>query len=390
MKLSILHLANHCDRGGNVHLAVDLACCQAAQGHRVAFASAGGRYAGFLDRHDVRHVALSQTMRPPWRAARDAAALVAYCRASRPDVIHAHMMSGAVLGRLASRLVRTPLVTTVHNSFDRHSGLMRLGDVIVAVSEAERELLLARGFPKRRLRVIVNGTLGSARAAEAVGPSATLRRPCVTTLNGLERRKGVHDVIDAFDRVADAAPDWHLVIAGDGPERQVLERQAAGARCSDRISFIGHVEEARSVLLQTDVFVLASYVEPFGLGVLEAREAGCAVIGARVGGIAEQLGADRFGRTFPPGRPDLLADELRLLMTDPAALLDARRRAGECLADYRIERMSRDYIDAYYAAMQNRRAQGGPAPAPALQTSATMESTRKSLNLTSVQNETTE
>ena len=85
------------------------------------------------------------------------------------------MMSGAVLGRLGARVLGVPLVTTVHNSFDRHSGLMRLGDVIVAVSHAERELLLAPGFPERRLEVVVNGTLGSARSAE---PPATRPRRC--------------------------------------------------------------------------------------------------------------------------------------------------------------------------------------------------------------------
>ncbi len=357
MTLSILHLANHCERGGNVHLAVDLACAQAATGHRVAFASAGGRYAEFLERHDVRHVALRQSMRPPWRAAHDAAALVAYCRASRPDVIHAHMMSGAVLGRLASRLSGAPLVTTVHNSFDRHSRLMRLGDAIVAVSRSERDLLLSRGFPERRVRVIVNGTLGSARAGETVAAAPALPRPCVTTLCGLERRKGVHDVIDAFVRVAGAAPDWRLVIAGDGPERRALEQQAAGARCAERISFIGHVDAPRGVLAQTDVFVLASYAEPFGLGILEAREAGCAVIGAQVGGIAEQLGANRFGRTVPPGRPDLIADELRRLMTDDAAREDAQRRARQGLDVYRVERMSQEYEEVYRAAILGRRAQ---------------------------------
>jgi glycosyltransferase involved in cell wall biosynthesis len=207
----------------------------------------------------------------------------------------------------------------------------------------------------------------------------------VTTLSGLERRKGVHDVINAFNRVADAAPDWRLVIAGDGPERPALERQAASTRCAERISFIGHVDGVRSVLLQTDIFVLASYAEPFGLSVLEAREAGCAVLGARVGGIAEQLGDDRFGRTFPPGRPDILTDELRRLMADPAALRDAQRRAGEGLAEYRVDRMSRAYVDVYWAAMQSRRAHaedkaGSRSRTPA---SATKASGREAIDLDS-------
>ena len=347
MSLSVLHLVNHCEWGGNALLAVDLACEQAARGQNVTFASAGGRYVALLERCGVRHVMLEQTLRQPWRAVRGGASLVSLCWSIRPDVIHAHMMSSAVLGRVAGTLLGVPLVTTVHNSFDRHSGLMRLGDAIVAVSRSERELLLARGFPERRVALVVNGTLGSARSTCASEPAVGMSRPCVTTMCGLERRKGVHDVIAAFSRVAAAAPEWRLVIAGDGPERAALEQQAASAGCLDRIDFIGYVDEPSRLLSQTDVFVLASYAEPFGLVILEARAAGCAVIGTRVGGIAEQLGQDVHGRTIDPGRPDLLAEELRRLMTTPAALAAARQDASQGLAVYQIGRMADEY-DAIY------------------------------------------
>jgi glycosyltransferase involved in cell wall biosynthesis len=357
MTRSILHLVNHCEHGGNVHLAVDLACEQAARGHRVTLASAGGRLVPLLEKSGVRHVRLEQNVRQPMRAARSAAALVALCRRDRPDVLHGHMMSSAVIGRLAGTLLAIPLVTTVHNSFDRHAWLMRLGDRVVAVSHAERQLLLARGFPSRRLDVVVNGCLGAVRLREGPArPDMRLSRPCITTMSGLERRKGVHDVIEAFTLVAASAPEWRLVIAGDGPERQALWQQAARSGHSDRIDFIGHVEHPRLVLAQADVFVLASTSEPFGLGVLEAREAGCAVVGTRVGGIAEQLDHDRFGITVPPGRPDLLGGALLSLMTDSGRLAEARRRAGKELAYFGVERMAAEYLAVYDVAVQSRHA----------------------------------
>ena len=272
------------------------------------------------------------------------------------------MMSSAVLGRVAGTLLGVPLVTTVHNSFDRHSRLMRLGDAIVAVSRSERELLLARGFPEHRLAVVVNGTLGSARSTGASESPVRISRPCVTTMCGLERRKGVHDVIAAFSRVAAAAPDWRLVIAGDGPERAALEQQAASAGCLDRIDFIGYVDEPSRVLSQTDIFVLASYAEPFGLVILEARAAGCAVIGTRVGGIAEQLGQNLHGRVVDPGRPDLLSEELRRLMTAPTALRTARRDASRGLDVYHIGRMADEYDAIYKGLMPTKAARDSGDP----------------------------
>jgi glycosyltransferase involved in cell wall biosynthesis len=218
------------------------------------------------------------------------------------------------------------------------------------------------------LRVILNGTLGSPRAVEsAYAPNAlTLARPCVTTLCGLEHRKGVHDVIEAFAHIAHQHPDWRLIVAGDGPERQPLQAQATKTGCADRIDFIGHVDAPMTILSQSDVFVQASYAEPFGLSILEAREAGCAIIGTRVGGIAEQLGADRYGQTVPPGRPDLIAEELRRLMADPAALQTAQRRAREDLSRYSAERMAQEYSDLYQAAILGQRYQarvGSGSPA---------------------------
>ena len=369
MTLSVLHLANHCDSGGNVHLAVDLACEQAARGHRVLFASGGGRFVPLLERSGVLHVRLEQSLRNPACAARATAALVKLCRRERPDVLNAHMMSGAVLGRMAGTLLGIPLVTTVHNSFDRHAWLMRLGHRVVAVSHAERQLLLARGFPSRRLDVVVNGCLGSVRLRESPArPAMRLSRPCITTMSGLLRRKGVHDVIEAFTLAAASVPEWRLVIAGDGPERQALEQQAARSPYADRIAFIGYVEHPRHVLAQTDVFVLASTADPCPLGILEAREAGCAVVGTRVGGIAEQLGHDRYGTTVPPGRPDLLSRALLPLMTDPSTLADARRRAGEDLAYYAVDRMASEYLAVYEAAVQSRHA--SPRSAAPLGTSS--------------------
>lgn len=355
MTASVLHLANHCDRGGNVHLAVDLACAQGERGERVAFASAGGRNEALLAQCGVRHVLLDQSLRRPYGALRAIRGLIALCRQLRPDVLHAHMMSGAVLGRTAGTALGIPLVTTVHNSFDRHAWLMRLGDRIIAVSRAERDLLLERGFPKRRLAVVVNGTLGSARSAAQTGSAGCLPRPSIVTMSGLERRKGVHDVIEAFAGAAAAAPRWFLVVAGEGPERDALEQQAAGTGLGDRIRFIGHVENPRDLLRQAEIFVSAPYAEPFGLGVLEAREAGCAVIGSRVGGIAEQLGPELHGRTVPAGRPDILAGELRRLMTDPAALADARDRARRGLDYYGIDRMAEEYEAIYDALLDERR-----------------------------------
>lgn len=109
------------------------------------------------------------------KVSQSARALLSLARSFRPDVLHAPMMSSAVLGFAVSKVVRAPLVTTMHNSFDRHSVVKRLGKVIVAVSEAERRLLLSRGYPPGRVVTVLNGADGSSRQAleaDGIGPLA--------------------------------------------------------------------------------------------------------------------------------------------------------------------------------------------------------------------------
>jgi glycosyltransferase involved in cell wall biosynthesis len=354
--MRIIHLVNQCDRGGNVHVPVDLACMQSINGHAVVYASAGGRFEDLLERHGVRHERVPQNFRHALVAARGAGRLLALCRRFKPDILHAHMMSGAIHGYLASRAVGIPLVTTVHNSFDWHSWLMRLGDHVVAVSRSERDRLLAQGYRASRLHVVLNGTIGTPRAElNSSSGGATLRRPCVTTVCGLEARKGVHDLITAFRLCRVAGSTWHLYIAGDGPQREALERQAAEYGLTERVHFLGYVDNPAAIFSSTDIFVLASHADPCALTISEARHAGCAVIGTSVGGTPEQLEHGRAGRLVEPGKPSELARALTVLMTDHDALVAAKEAARRDLQYFQADRVFSDYLEIYKIAIASRR-----------------------------------
>jgi glycosyltransferase involved in cell wall biosynthesis len=265
------------------------------------------------------------------------------------------MMSGAVFGFILARLFRIPLVTTVHNSFDRHSVLMDLADTVVAVSQAEKEALLRRGFAPQGLEVVLNGPNDSPRMEHLdcnTGP-AVLERPCVTTVCGLHKRKGVSDLIEAFALAADRYPDWRLYIVGDGPDAEEL-KSLAQRRCADRVSFLGSVSDPASLLRQSDVFVLASYADPCSLAVAEARFAGCAVVATAVGGTPELLGFGEHGLLVEPGNSPEIAQKLRSLMDDGEELRTWRERARRG-ADYLVvERVSNDYLRVYERALQSR------------------------------------
>jgi len=347
--MRIVHLAPSMENVGNgiVNATVDLACTQAAAGHDVTVASSGGAFVGLLARHGVRHEALS-LRRTPGSMIRTSRRFVALVNALRPDVVHAHVMTAALLARGMRPFARARygLVGTVHNEFRRDAVLMGASDRVIAISDAVFTAMARRGIPRRKLRVVKNGTLGSPRqtAAESAAPKA-LARPAVTTVAGLFERKGIADLIDAFEALS--RRDAHLYVVGDGPERARFEAYARAASSHDRIHFEGFQPSPAAYLASTDVFVLASRAEPWGLAISEAREAGCAIVATAVGGIPEQLEGGRAGTLVPPRAPRALAAAIDALLDDPAALADARLRSARDLEPFRVERVMAQTVDVY-------------------------------------------
>ncbi|MFW2513777.1 glycosyltransferase [Demequina sp. SO4-13] len=353
--LRVIHALKHGKRGnGSVHVAVDLACCQADSGMDVWFAAAPGAYDELLRGHGVRVV---EQPEPTSVASFTQAVsrLLSLVRETDADVIHAHMMSSAVAAWAVSRVTSVTTVTTVHNSFDAHWWLMRAGKVMVAVSEAERALLIERGVPERKLRVVLNGTIGSAREELPPDDLGLLRRPGIVAVSGLHGRKGVHDLIRAFELVAGDYPQWHLNIVGWGPDRDVLEAQAGAAGLTDSVHFLGPSLTPWVQLEQSEIFASAALAEPFGLNVSEARAAGCAVVATAVGGVPEILEHGAAGRLVPPGDPDAMAAALRSLMADPTELARARSESARGTAWLATSRAAAEYAAVYREAVPRRR-----------------------------------
>lgn len=354
--MKVLHVLNELPHFGNgiVNVTVDLACRQSDMGHAVAVASAGGAYTGLVQQHGVEHFLLDQTRRP----AALARAALAYRRlvdAFRPDVVHAHMMTGAVLSWALRGCGQYGLVTTVHNEYQRSALLMGVGDRVVAVSAAVAAAMQHRGVPADRLRVVHNGTVGSARRLPGDQPPPVgLTRPAVVSLNHVCHRKGSDVLIEAFSLVSGRHPQAHLYLVGnrDWPE---LEAQTAPVPGVERVHFVGFSEQPQAYLRESDVFVLASRREPFGLVLAEAREAGTAIVASNVDGIPEALDGGRAGRLVPPGDAAALARALDDLLSSPSYRSELAAAGRQGLEQLSVQRMYERYL-AVYAEVAGRTA----------------------------------
>ncbi len=347
--LRILHLLNTVRETGNgiINTAMDLAWGQARLGHVVHIASAGGEFEAKLAEWGVGHHALDQRRRPLtlMRAARRLRGLVA---SLEPDMIHAHMMTGAVLAR-AVRGGRPPLlVGHVHNVYQRSARVMALADVVLCCGTSVAVTMRARGVPAERVRVVLNGTVGTPRLPDpaAVVP-APIARPAVVTVAGMNARKGIVELIEAFERIAVRRPAAHLHLVGDGPERKRFEQRARRGPAGPRIHFHGFQKDPTPFLRAADLFVLASRRESFPIVIGEARAAGCAIVATSVDGIPESLDDGRAGVLVPPADPGALATALGRLLGDDDERARWAAAAHEGIERFRVERMVDEVVALY-------------------------------------------
>jgi glycosyltransferase involved in cell wall biosynthesis len=347
--MSILHITNHVQEIGNgiVNVAVDLACLQAKNGYQVAIASASGGYEPLLDRYGVRHFHLDQS-RQPLNLIKAIWNFRQIIQKFQPDIVHAHMMTGVVLAGILKESYGYNLVSTVHNEFQRSAVLMGLADRVIAVSHAVADSMVRRGIPSDKLRVISNGTLGSPRHRPLADyQPIPLQRPAITAVAGMYYRKGIAELITAFSKIAKDFPEAHLYLVGNGPDRSNFEAMAQYLPFSNRIHFEGFQPEPQRYMLATDIFVLPSHCESFGLVLTEAREAGCAIIASDVDGIPETLDKGQAGLLIPPKDSDALAQALAQLLSDPIQLYKWQRRSQQNLERFSAIRVSEETLTVY-------------------------------------------
>lgn len=349
--MKILHLVNHLHNCGNgiVNVVVDLAVEQRRSGHDVIVASSGGEFVALLEANDVRHVMLPQTNHQSLSALGH---LILLVRREHIDIVHAHMMTGALIARLATTFTHTKVVTTLHNTWQRHAFLMRLGHCVIAVSSAVKQEMINRGIPARKLHIVLNGTLGSTRNDVLVTHAPIFfQHPAILTVSGLYIRKGISDLINATVLLREHIPEVRVYIAGKGPDYSLFEEQVQALGLSENVVFLGFRSDVVNLLQQADVFVLASHADPNPLVISEARNAGVPVVATAVDGIPESLEQGRAGVLVPPHSPPAISDALRQILCNPSLQKQLSQAGSQNLELMQVRRVSDETLNVYKKAL---------------------------------------
>lgn len=352
--MRILHLANHTDAlgSGAVNTMIDLACAQADEGHHVTVASSGGYYETLLAAHRVSHVRLVQRKNVFALPAMLSRFRLVIAR-ERPQVVHAHMLTGAVLARLAAVGGEYVLIVTVHGEYQKSSRAMGAGDTLVVPTTAIAQPLIARGVPADRVRVVASGTVGSLRLAGPVEP-VDLRHPSIVCVTKLAERKGVFDLLRAFAHVLEKVPEAHLYFVGEGTDHARLAEAIEAPELAGRVHIEGFARDPRGYLASADVVVSGALAETWPVVINEAREAHCAIIAFRSPGTAGALEDGRAGVLVQPGDTTAMAHAISTLLLEPALRDHWRKRAGEGLERIGVARMHAEYLAIYRESLTAR------------------------------------
>ncbi len=290
------------------------------------------------------------------------------------DLIHAHQYTPffyAAVGRLPA--ARTPILFTEHGRhYPDHRRLRRVlanrfllrrHDRVTAVGDFVKAALIANeGIAAHRIDVIHNGIdpapFGeidpAARQAARDGLCRELQLDAATlVVLQVARFHPVKDhatAIEAFARVAPDVPQAMLLLAGDGPEREAMERLAADRGVASRVRFLGLRRDVPRLMQAADLFLLSSLSEGVSLTLLEAMATPLPIVATDVGGNREVVAHGTTGLLSPRRDAAALAENLTALLRDPARRDRMAAAARErFLAHFTQARMHQDYENAYRA-----------------------------------------
>jgi glycosyltransferase involved in cell wall biosynthesis len=269
----------------------------------------------------------------------------------RANIIHAHFaLPCGLVGIIVSRLFRIPLVLTVHGIDIIKAPSVRYGirlnpvldrlvkhvlsepKRIIACSRFMGRLVLRCGVNNTRVSIIPNGTSDPERKnrVSKVSSKRRIREQLGLPLDScllltprrMVEKNGIEHVIRAISILRKRSLNYHALIVGDGPLRTTLENLATQLKATPSISFLGEVEEKRleQLYLASDIVLLPSVVEAFGLPVVEAMAYRRPVITFDSGGPVEIVAREKTGVIVEKMTASALAETIEDLSANRSLL----------------------------------------------------------------------
>ncbi len=298
--------------------------------------------------------------------------MVRVMRNGRYQIVHTHSSKAGVLGRIAAKIARVPVIVhTVHGwSFHEqmsprklrfYVALEKIGDwcghAAILVAEKDREKGLAQGIRTADYVVIRSG-IELDRFGHPQIPPAEMRRQLgipadalvVGSVTRLSPQKAPLDLVNAFVRIASKMPNTWFIIVGDGALRPEVESALQMGGLTAQTILTGLRRDVPELMAAFDLFVLSSLWEGLPRVLPQAMASGLPIVCTAADGSAEAIEEGVNGFLVGKGETAVLADRVVQLLADG----ELRRRMGENgrarAPEFGAEKMVRE-IDALYQSL---------------------------------------
>jgi glycosyltransferase involved in cell wall biosynthesis len=313
----------------------------------------------------------------PWRDLLATWRLFRLLRRERFDIVHTHSSKAGIVGRIAARLAGVPVIIhTVHGwGFNPHQpahvrGLyvalerlcapMSMALVAVGAPNREEGLLLGIGRPEQyeliRSGIEIEAYRDVALGREEARARFGLPRDAFVfgSVGRLGEQKSPLTLLAAFERVAAARPETHLVYVGDGPQRSELEAAVARAGLAGRVQLLGLRRDVPELLRAFDAFVLASRWEGLPRVFPQAMAAGLPIVATRVDGAPDAVTPGENGWLVDVGDITALAERMLQVAADPARAQRMGAAGRARVEEFSARRMV-DQLAALYTRLAAKR-----------------------------------
>ena len=289
------------------------------------------------------------------------------------ELLHVHYaIPHAYAGYMAKKMLAEenifiPMVTTLHGTDITLVGnhpyykpavtfSINNSDVVTSVSQSLKDDTL-RLFDIRKEIYVVPNFIDIPKKIITVTecPRALMAEPgerIITHVSNLRKVKRVKDVIEIFDRIQQKIPA-KLIMVGEGPERQACERLCEKKGLTDKVKFLGNSNEVDKILCFSDLFILPSEKESFGLAALEAMACGVPVISSNTGGLPEVNIQGVSGFLSNVGDVEEMAENALKILASDEILAKFKKQAIESAMVYDTKKIVPMYERLYEMAIQN-------------------------------------
>lgn len=324
---------------GGTELATYNMARELAQRHEVHVITTWDRGFPIKSKENGFHVHRIGTVRLPLVTPIYSLGLVPIVRKIRPDIIHAQSVWAGLPALLMKRIFRVPFVIWGQGSDVYLPDLLlkmtskrvlKNADSVIALTNDMKERM--QNLYLRDVFVIPNGiefarfqglTKEKARQKLMVRHDESI----ILFTGTLKSVKGLNYLIEAMSIIFRENPKARLVLIGDGPQRQNLERLARELNLAGQTSFIGRVsnESIPEYMAASDVFVLPSLSEGLPVVSLEAMASGLPIVATKIGGLPEIIKEGENGFLVEPRSPKEIAERVLFLLRDD----ELRRKISE-------------------------------------------------------------